>query len=309
MVPLRKLAPPKPLLFLFSALFAVWLAYHVAETYFFDKFFYQKSVAHGYFPPAVTPKDLSIFGERSKDLLELESFYQKGKRIPDSESYTIAVIGDSFVWGLGTRFKNSLTQQLERMLAKKGSAEVLALGYPKDSILDYVNRYEMAKAVYPVDLYIFVLVENDLVLNYENRNLLTDGKNPIEECTKQVNEEIVYEGGDASKKIRQAFESRPNLCALEKSLELLPTENAIYFLTNTFPNKESLDKFKELLEKTGKNYLSTEGSQEDPRYKKYWQDPQKYLFVSKIEQHPSKLAHKMYAELLFEEIIDSGLFD
>jgi len=308
-----------------STILSIWLTTILAEKFFFDKFFYYKSIKHGYWVP---DKKISFadFGKRAKDLLQLEQDYGSldtkedilGVQ-DDTETYTIAIIGDSFVWGQGVRFEDTISQQLEKKMNQYRKTTVLSLGYSGDSVLDYIIRFNKIKQTYPVDLYIFVLVDNDLMLadynkkKYEQTTIYRD-------CQKRFPEQkpvysLLVKEGDAQKNINgaaasdsyikryverreQSWQSELNLCILDQSLQALPTDNAIFFISQIFDNY-----YKEHLKMNDKKVLSSTDGRTLNEYERYWEDPYKYLEVSQNDSHPSKIAHRMFADILSKEIL------
>jgi len=303
-----------------SVALSIWLVFFVAEKFFFDKFFYFKSIKHGYWP---TSKKISLidFGERAKDLLQLEQDYGSldtkedilGVQ-DDTETYTIAIIGDSYVWGQGLKFEDTISQQLERGLSQYGNTTVLSLGIGGDSILDYAMRYDMVKQVYPVDLYIFVLVDNDMLLakyleeKYKQTSIFRD-------CQERFpDQKLIYEllspesyGEIRNERLDRSWSLELNLCILDQSLKSLPTNNAIFFLCQIFGETEqkSWNTYKEYLNMNDKEVLYSTNSRTLKGYEGYWEDPLKYFKVSPNDWHPSKIAHRMFADLLSKEILNN----
>ena len=83
----------------------------IAETFFFDRLFYQKSVAHGYF---LDETKLPDFGDRTRDLVaHLDA---DEKKLPQNvyPGFRVVLIGDSFLWGQGVRHEHTVTALLEK---------------------------------------------------------------------------------------------------------------------------------------------------------------------------------------------------
>ena len=302
-----------------STILSIWLTTILAEKFFFDKFFYYKSIKHGYWVP---DKKISFadFGERAKDLLQLEQDYGSldtkedilGVQ-DDTETYTIAIIGDSFVWGQGLKFEDTISQQLEKELNQYGNTTVLSLGISGDSILDYAMRFDMVKQIYPVDLYIFVLVDNDLLLvnhleeKYKQTSIFHDcqerfpDQKPIYDLPPESYGEIRNERLDRS------WSLELNLCILNQSLKSLPTDNAIYFVSQHYHEEDyvSWKTYKDSLEKNQKEMLYVTDGKTLEEYKHFWEDPWKYFYVSRKDFHPSKIANRMFADLLSNEILNN----
>ncbi len=234
---------------LVSIVLAYWTASVIAETYFFDKFFYFKSIEHGYW--GVEQKfSRESFGERASDLIQLDkdfSVINSGERVlgvSSDEIYTIALIGDSYVWGQGVRFEDTVSQLLEKKLNQYKNTTVLSLGDSGDSILDFLMRYDRAKQTYPIDLYIFVLVQNDFLLKEDYKEKykqmlvfrgcqdLFPEQEPVYDLSNNWTEIIIDDPEAYQEKLQEKYDqslrSKLNLCILDHSLQALPTDNAIF---------------------------------------------------------------------------------
>ena len=190
------------LLSFISVVISLLLSYWIAERYFFDKLFYQKSIQHGYWIP------IEGYKERVADLLELESRLKddRGLQLHDkqpSNKFTIAVIGDSYVWGQGVRFSQTATQGLEKKLNKYRNTEVLSFAYSGDNILDYAHRYHQIMQSFDVDLYIFALVINDILLATGGERFRDgDFGNIVKICSSKFPEsKLIYEYNLSNTKI------------------------------------------------------------------------------------------------------------
>lgn len=314
---------------LLSGLLTIKISYFLAETYFFDKFYYYKSIEHGYWIPG-QKLTLENFGERALDLIQLDKNFQATKNgerileINEDEAYTIALIGDSYAWGQGVRFKDTISQLLEKKLNQYKKTTVLSLGYSGDSILDYFIKYDQLKQTYPIDLYIFMLVENDLLLvkdyekRYEQTSIFHDCQSlfpeqkPIYDLSNNDYELRIFNGSDILEKewaerFEQSWYSELNLCILDQSLQALPTDNAIFFISLYRDEENSQPQWKtyrEYLNKNQKTVLRSADAKTLDDYKRFWKKPSKYFSVSpKDSGHPSKTAHRMFADLLGREIL------
>lgn len=288
-------------------------AYWIGEKYFFDKLFYQKSIKHGYMPPG-KDFDYKYFGGRSKDLKALGEFTYKNKNnirgvSNKNEVYTVAVIGDSYVWGEGVKEDQIFTRVLEKKLNKIRPTKVLSLGECGDSILDYLARYEKVKSVYNIDLNIFSAVNNDALLNRDGRLENDDYKNIISDCQKKYNTDPIYDFySDDGKKWLENFlkvgNNPVNLCVMERSIELLPTEKSIYFIPQYFwENAEDIVLYRNFLSKYSKNILLSSSGENIKEYQPLFSG--NAFQVSKKEGHPSVMAHQMYADVLYREITNN----
>ena len=163
---------PKLILSLISITLTVKFSLWISETFFFDKFYYYKSVAHGYWVPG---KNLSWkdFGKRGQDLIALVPPVKNKKSNTGNvlgtsadKAFTIAVIGDSFVWGQGLEENDRFVDILESKLNKILPTKVISLGNSGDGIVENYIKYKMLIAINPdIDLYMFGVVFNDLCLS------------------------------------------------------------------------------------------------------------------------------------------------
>lgn len=302
---------------------------YISETYFFDKLYFRKRVSHGYWLPGKKVA-LEDFGERAEDLIALEKDYQsytKGQQVlganTDPDTFTVAIIGDSYVWGQGVRFDDTVSPLLEKKLAQYRKVKVLALSQSGNSILDDLMLYEKAMMLYPVDLYIFVLVDNDLMLfpwkadiyanhevwkrcqkSYPDEVAVFDFTQEEFESITGLDNKYVATSSVWIDRFTRSWQSPFNLCLLDKSLELLPLDRAIYFISQ-FHLSPNLEKYINSLNKYGKMVLTVDDSRKLKKYEQYWQNPEKNFNISTVEKHPSRLLHQIYSELLFQEIINN----
>lgn len=302
------------ILILLSSFFSYKACFFIAEKYFFDKFFYKKSIKHGYLFCDDEGCHLKRYGKRSEDIEKLyltskstlETSRVLGKSVNDV--FTIAVYGDSYVWGQGVLESERLTSILEKKLNRIRNTRVLSFGWPGDSALDNLLKYQMASERFTIDMSIFVLVKNDLLLRESNQYPSATYEEIKKSCTGLENDFVYNEDSDSlgydyiMKLVFDSYHNKQNLCVLEKVLELYPKENAIYFVTQEFilDPESYTHKYIESLERAGLYVTSYELANRLPKYEHYWDN--KPFLVSKMEGHPSKYAHEMYADALFEEI-------
>ena len=87
-----------------------------------------------------------------------DTIYEEHK---DSGVFRIAILGDSFVWGDGLPPDSSWSHQLELLLRKRGSFEVLHWGKNGWNTKDQIEFYLSAGREYRPDLLILGYVDND----------------------------------------------------------------------------------------------------------------------------------------------------
>jgi len=292
-------------------------AYYMCERYFFDEVFYRKSIAHGYW---VQGKQLKIedFGNRSEDVRGLFEHLRSDASVlgvADENEYTIAMIGDSYVWGQGVRFEDTVSQVLERKLGTVRKTNVLALATSGDDMIENLAKYR-AYEDKNIDLFVFILVNNDVLLNLERKYSGTKDRALFSELN-----EVCYEETEATatgvfwsdwdvhgdeyykQKMADSYANPANQCILNRVVSSLPINGAIYFIPDD--RDAYLDAYVEVFRKQGMYLLDMQKAQTNPRYRAYFSDPNRYFWVSAIEDHPSVLAHRMYADLLAEEILSN----
>lgn len=302
----------------------------IAEKFFFDKLIYEKRVDYGYRPPN-RENTLEQFGARSRDLISLETDSQDPARrsvlgvSDDPEEFTIAIIGDSYVWGTGVKFDDTVSRLLEKKLGNYRKVKVLTLGEPGYSTLDYLMLYEKARELYSIDLFIFPLVDNDALLmpwradEYSKHEVwkwcqqyISDTTAVFEFTSEEYNSFSNSKDRDDSQRVNKhdkSWQTPFNLCLMDKSLDLLPSNKAIY-LVSQFDHKtnQQWDTYIGYLNSHNKFILYVDEAKKLKQFKPFWQNPKKNFWVSPSESHPSKIMHKIYSELLFQEIIGNPIW-
>lgn len=293
------------------------LCYFLAEKYFFDKIFYQKSIAHGYglfYNPKLTIKD---FGPRAQDLVDLYQHQPSVLGAADFKNYYhVIVVGDSFTWGQGIRNEQRFVNLLSQKLNQVRPTEVKTFALPGWNILDYVNIYNQIKQQYYPDLIIFALVDNDNLINHSDTDSYF-----VQECLKInpfkspnyaydiTNLDPVAAGQMIQKLTAESWSNSVNNCILNIGLQQLPTKNSIYFLTQDYDGTwASIKAYKTVLNDTHKYVISSNLGENFPQYKPYFSPNQvnSNFVISSREGHPNALANQMYADILFKEITSNS---
>lgn len=280
-------------------------------------FFYSKSVRYGYGRNAKGPLD-PVFGDRNKDLRDLaerEVLLKNGNSnvlgvstdVAPREYYTIALIGDSLVWGMGLLNNNRLAKVLSDELNKHRKTKVMSFGQPAFSVADYAVRYNLVSSLYHVDLYIFLIVINDTLIG-EQRDYSINGQDFVKDCIKKFSSEnLVWEPttnithSEYQELIEESWESGPNQCVLDEALKRLPSKNATYLMTAPIGDK-FINMYYSKIINSGKKAVLMENGKHFQKYKKAWQTSNLFS-VSKLDSHPSKLAVQMFTDILTEEIL------
>lgn len=289
---------------------SVWLAVWASEAFFFDKFYYYKSIKHGYWisrPPGelLSPRD---FGKRGYDIAALSDFIRNqssntlGSTV-DDKMFTIAVIGDSYVWGQGVKEEDRFVHILEEQLNKIKPTKIISLGGCGDSALDNYIKYFYLTKIRNVDLFIYGMVDNDLLLREQNLYDQEIQDKIISTCNKPIvfnSTEIQIPSQEYNKTLMQSWDQGfGNVCILKKILENIPKTNALFFnFDNNWGFSELLDTYTKELVSNGFTVVSPTIDAADINK----------LHVSKKDSHPSAYANFIFARTLYEEIIKLDYF-
>lgn len=292
------------------------LCYFIAEKYFFDKFFYQKSVAHGYYPPGAEIQ-YADFGNRSKDIISLYNH----KLTNDPKVYNIAIIGDSHVWGQGIRNNQRFAYLLENKLNKIRPTKVYSFGKGGSNTLNYFRMYErILSSSISINTYIILPVSNDALINVGDKENDVAGANidnqddPIlQDCQKLFPKQktSIYPGNKNNpmnkyipESIGLSWKNPINACVVNESIKRLPSNNAIYLVDKDYLRENpELKEYQRLLSQNNKYQISTEVGKFMDKYKRYFNKNVYQNFnVSLSDPHPNALANQMYTDIIFAEI-------
>lgn len=311
-VPISKILP----IVFFSVIISMGLCVYVSTHFFFDKFYYYKSTAFGYYIPH-KKNILSDFGRRSEDLSHLLSDIKtaapitlscpipKHAAVEEDDVLRIALIGDSYIWGQGLTNRQLAAVKLEKLLQRKTKSKVYLFGSPGDTILDNYIKYRYIRRDFPtIDIFVFGMVDNDLLFKKDNDYDQEFFDSFISLCPGTVcyqptydpfieQQEISYD-----QQVRNSFsQDYANTCILGHVASLLPRD-AIYFNfddhTHALETKGVLSQYSGALKYFNLYVLSMNNKVSDAELKNQ--------FVSKKEQHPSAVMNTAYARVLFEEI-------
>lgn len=311
------------LLFL-SSYISYKAAYLLGEKYYFDKLFYKKSQDHGYIDQKVgegnvlTLKNSPTIENRIKDMRFILNPANRNTRIDASNKkvFTIALIGDSFVYGQGVLQELRMGNVLEEKLNKIRPTRVYSLGIPGDNIFHNYTKYKLAKDSIQPDVYVFGMVENDLLIDdvdkYNDGQTYAEIKNlcPLPEFHLDNWWKL---GNDVRKKAFYPpfLPQYSNSCYLKTILsDLDRNDNIIFFSFEYAGDKEpqikddDLDSYGEYMTYHYKKIVLDNGF---PVLQPTLENstPAIYETVSKTESHPSSNAHEQFADLLFKEITNN----
>jgi len=320
------------------------LVYFLAEKYFFDKIFYLKSYTHGYPHADFFEKNFlhSLFfkgnekkiSSRNRDLTFLLSQEVTSNRY-DSEytndKFKIALIGDSFIYGLGVKERERASNILEKKLNRVRPSIVYNFGNLGDSLVDNYIKYNLAKEYMDIDLFIFGLVEDDL--NFLNNAYYLEFEETLIQLSQGCKElkifhrdpqleQLTNSNEIAFKKdeeIRSFYsmvldEKYGNICLAQKIANSFNADETLILDLNyldpmlmclkNWPRSETDYKFNILINEylrifSKANIKIIDGYN---RVASLFQDPVVKMQVSEVEGHPSKFAHYWYAQILFDEL-------
>lgn len=285
------------------------IAYFIAEEYFFDQLIYQKSLAHGYFPPGYWNK-FEKYGERADDI---EKYIMSPNSCPlqkeRSNKYTIAIISDSYGWGAGLRNKFRFTKLLETQLSNLYPTDVLSISLSGDSILDHYLKYNLLYQQREIDLYIFDLKPNDLIFTQPQQYDSYNYKNISKKCSDTPAYVPDYKNPQSFEyDMMQAYSPKnSNICISQIVLDMLPTNKSIYFTAGEiiYGKGDTYQQFyttliRPLQQKGIKVITNLDTNNIINNQNK---------FISNTEKHPSKLLNKVFANFLYQEIISNPKYN
>lgn len=291
---------------------SMWLAVWASETLFFDKFYYYKSVKHGYWVPDknLTTRD---FGKRGQDIANLSDFIRDPQHNTlgaqtDKNVFTIAVFGDSFAWGQGIKEQERFVSILEQKLNKIRPTKILSFANSGDGIVETYIKYLYVLKNVSTDFFLFTLVNNDLLLH--KKSLYNDAIQ--QQAFSLCNSPLIFypptHGNQAVPqdeyylRVLKSYNDRfGNRCVFRFILGLLPKRRAKYFYYGSsywgdLDLKEALSEY----EKLGLDIFSADS--------KITKELTNKLRVSKLDGHPSALANKLFSDAIYDEIIKMDYF-
>lgn len=320
----------KIILFLFATVFlilSITVLYFLAEKYFFDRLFYQKSVRHGYYnfwPTQVHDWDYLAekfnFDHRHDELLKLVRVAQNDQAAKDyfkqensNDTFKVALIGDSMFFGTGLRKKQAIGEILERKLNKEFiDSKVYNYSFSGDDALDNYVKYKLINEWLKPDLIVFQLMNNDLIFgqftNYPFKEI------SYQLLSKNCQDKLLFPDSDRTINFNEDFsvllndyydpsfnKETQNFCLLAeiiKEIDLKKTILLSYGCPRFFEDCSSGDHDYCLNEDIYARYLTL--FPEDVKVVNTCGEA--YLRVSKKEGHPSQATNELMAEKIFKVI-------
>jgi hypothetical protein len=307
----------------FSIGIAVVSCWAVSIIFFFDKFYYQKSPLYGYVVPNSYPlsnkKNPRSIEKRIADLRQLfpqtvvtqKSHSQKtNQEFP--KPFTIAVIGDSMVYGSGVRTQQRFSEVLEKRLNEIRPTRVITLAQVGDSVVDNYYKLQKLEEQEKLDLIIFGIVENDLLIDspdkypgerqlYDQLQVLCPGP---EISYLETGSFSTFEESLDKLYVPSFADGTANQCFLKEILQRVQNKPLFFFafmsLTDTYkpPVGSTLDKSWQVIQKYVRLIEEAGIPVVSPENLLYFE----YKTASKQEKHPSASTHSQFAESLVKEI-------
>lgn len=269
----------------------------IGERYFFDRLFFKKSVKYGYLMHDVPYEK---YGRRSSDLIALNNAIIGNTDdlgvlgAFDDKRFTVAIIGDSYVWGEGVHDTERFPILLEKKLNTVRPSRVISLGYPGNDVFDYLVLYQKLLKINPsIDLYIFGFVDNELMFNpYSENDELR--KQLMINCIRPIIYNVSDNDSVYDKLLQASYDSNNgNICLYHQILPMLPKDDAIYFDMQYNKSEKYVSVCLDGLRDYELFVIS-------PKYESAISD--KDAYVSARDGHPSKYLHLIYSDVLFEYI-------
>ncbi|MBI5356942.1 SGNH/GDSL hydrolase family protein [Candidatus Collierbacteria bacterium] len=220
------------------------------------------------------------------------------------DEFLITIIGDSLVYGPGLLIKDRFTNLLQKKLNKIRKTRVFNLGKCGSNLYqNYIRDDEFRKKLNP-DLVIFGISENDLLID---RNLRDS---PYSEHD-ILDKKIVYslrssdDPLEYSKRVFATLDkgSMNYLMFLELSSKM-PRDKTLYYLLTSC--SENLTHHKLIDEFNKKSFFTIENfSLYSSKYRKYAKS-NSCLEISEKERHLDFRANQMFAERLYQEIVENS---
>lgn len=302
-----------------SLIFSLLVVFTVGEQFFFDRLFYRKSSLHGYsrrmYNLSASPVD-PIIEHRFRDTRNLIT-----GAVSRNDVYTVALIGDSLVYGLGVLETRRLGVILEKNLSTLRRTKVYTLGQPGDSILDYYALYTLAQRILTPDVTIIMIVDNDLILDGSNRY---PGEEEVSgtlstTCSGELFSNLrIQLDMDRSRdtEISQLYfpsfsQKFTNICFLREIAARTASDKRLFFYPyNVFPAASVNPKTPQeqeawIMETYAKTIQASGGRVVLPSNISGFL----YTPISRHERHPSRQTHALWAASLYKEITENPVYE
>lgn len=308
----------KILCFLISISVSLYGSFFIAEKYYFDKIFFNKSWLHGYFKGdlsnvAQIENNNVFFYQRIKYLLPL-FFNDQKVELKNKDEINIAIIGDSLTYGEGVRWTQAFPYVLEKQLQRRGNFKVITLAQPGDDVIDNFTKYKLAKKIYKPDIIIFTLFNNDLIemqdAKYPEQDKIYEDlkkackQEPFEERVNWKNFNLTQYTDLLENSISPKY---GNVCYLSEIMrEISIDKSVIFYMLDNCPDKDSendpnLSRQEKVTADICKTFIKVSQESKVNLYK-FTDFKKPFKSISEKEFHPSSETHSYYANQLFDII-------
>lgn len=314
-----------------STFIALLISYWIGEKYFFDKLFYKKSIAYGYSNDAwniATSHDIPHgLKDRVKDVVYVNNLYNASVNskvlgtsdFGQDDDFVIVIIGDSFIYGMGIREEKRLGKLLEKKLNSLHPTKVYILAQSGDGIIENYTKFILANKYLKPDLYIFGIVNNDLVFeSYDKYPLQEDLYNGIKQFCPgeeflwlEIFKESSWEDAVANQYAASFFPKYSNVCILKKIVENIQNISDKVLFYSFYQENNDIDNINSELERLHATFMKkyTDTIKEAGGHAVFQPNDYFWSGVSNKEGHPSVQANEDFAEQLFIEITNNGYWE
>jgi len=291
--------------------------YWIAERYYFDKFFYQKSELHGYWVGEDSSyKQLAVYGKRAQDMLALLQYIHEQKDptkvlgATASNEFTIALFGDSYVWGVGVLEQQRFASLIEKELNAYRPTKVLVFAIEGDNLVDHWRKYNaFLRSGNTADLFMFGIVDNDAFLKSSSWYGM-EGQEKLDQCEGEVILDVSEDWTEIDvfaeypRRVEQSLQPHTkNRCVVQQLLSDFPKKSGLYIgLDSLLTSNPNTLRMANVYEELGFPVLTFDMPSVD------LSPDQEKMFVSKKERHPSVLAHQLYAEEIVKTLLRDPRF-
>lgn len=297
----------------------------LTEERFFDRVIYQQWSLYGYVANDISGNLFGadvpwIIGRRLQDMRRLWQHVADEILLPEANNpdlYTVALIGDSFVFGQGILEPERISAVLEQRLNTIRPTKVYTLAQLADDQLEYYAHYRAARQALQPDLYIVSMVWNDFeviggkFLPEFEQGILNELRaacpQPIfrEPFSPEHNSWLEIIRDHTGQAVSSAYANR---CFMNEFIkEIAVNEAVLFFNWQHFGGPDwceegdaaehvahsfVLDTYENSIREYGGTVIGIDV-----------EDWNNWESVSEMEAHPSKNMHRLGAELLFEELV------
>lgn len=312
-----------------SVTICLLIIYFGFPQFYYDRFIYGKSLQYGFWPAG---KNLTVqdYGQRGEDVQYIVTLSEKspdvsGMTTSQEDTYNIALLGDSFVWGNGLTLDQTIKQTLlDKLNQKITNKQVNVYSYAMggDSLLDHLAKLKILEENnQQINLYIVEVVYNDLLIRPDipyNNPIYTE---VIHRCSQKYPSTTVSkhpawdmlvrkdanELGDQA--LYASYQNPINICIFSESLKELEAAakgKILFFLTNYSQKRDGIwEQIVSYFTTNNINYIEATEGQKISKYSHCFDNEEtikQCFWVTHYDIHPSALANEMFAELFIQNM-------